>query len=438
MPRPSLAALVLAAAGGAALPPPAPAAEAGVIETDRDRLVVPFDFDAESLRRAGAVAVDLLVSVDGGPFARAASVAPGEERFVYDAPAAGTYAFCVRARDAAGTPMPAGAPRAGMIVRVRPKAPAASANASMVLASPASSGRSVELLPPPAEQRSAEAPPTFDVPDLPTRTAAAAPPVIRPNAPTPVAASPAPGLVAAAPAVASTARPTPRVAEPAPYGGGQTPVYEDTLSERQVVPSRKFELGFEVDDVGPSGVERVTLYITEDAGRNWFLYGTDADRRSPFPVELQGDGEYGFAFRVTSGVGLVSPPPQPGEPAEIELAVDTAPPVVRLTAPTLERLGGRQEVTVRWEIDESNPTPRSVSIDVAGSAAGPWTEIASGLSDSGRHVWPVPGDAAPAAYFRVRAADAAGHAGTATTAKPLILDASRPTARVTLIRPIAD
>ena len=493
---------VAAICGVAPLSRPAVAADFrvaadGVIESTRRRLVVPFEFDAAQLRSSGAVAVDLLVSVDGAAFVRHLSVPTTERQFVFEAPADATYAFCVRTRDAAGTPMPGGPPTPGLTVRVVSAAVPAAANRAMSLDPP----RGVELLPPPDEHTLAASqtaptrlaaspdpaaspspartsatvspaatsagvaaslaevapslsPPapaagpiatpvlaqgpqsgttTRQTPIVPARTASLSVPVIDP-AGTAAAASPTrwPAIDAATSSALEFGSPAAAAMQPAPYGGPM----ETGVPSPSVVGSGRFELNFEVEDVGPSGVRQVALYITEDGGHTWFHYGNDADGRSPFSVSVPRDGEYGFAFRVTSGVGVVSPPPQPGESPEIALSVDTTPPSVRASQPTLQTAHGTSEVVVRWEMDDANAVARPISLDVSTSASGPWTEIAASLPDSGRFVWAADGTTFPSAFFRVRAVDAAGHIAVATTNVPLILDASRPRARFTAVRPL--
>ncbi len=76
--------------------------------------------------------------------------------------------------------------------------------------------------------------------------------------------------------------------------------------------NRVFEIDYTVEDVGPSGVGAVDLFVTEDGGQQWFRYGSDSDLKSPFQVDSMGEGTFGFAVRVRNGLGISDPPPQPG------------------------------------------------------------------------------------------------------------------------------
>ncbi len=48
-----------------------------------------------------------------------------------------------------------------------------------------------------------------------------------------------------------------------------------------MVNSRSFDLEYDVEGVGPSGIARVELWGTRDGGRSWSSYGIDNDNRSP-------------------------------------------------------------------------------------------------------------------------------------------------------------
>ena len=205
MRRTSLAALVFAAAAscGLSAAPVASTASAQtqqVVETSQSRLIVPFDFDVGSLRKVGAVAVDLWVSVDGGAFRREASVETTARQFVYDADGAGEYAFCVRVRDAQGRRIPAGPMTPGMTVRVNETARPSAANAAMSLDAPRGDRRTTRIDrpvtfvdAPPVE----EAPrrPRDEAPRRPSIAAASLPPVAYSDGP--AARPPRPAAVSA-------------------------------------------------------------------------------------------------------------------------------------------------------------------------------------------------------------------------------------------------
>ena len=72
----------------------------------------------------------------------------------------------------------------------------------------------------------------------------------------------------------------------------------------RMVDSRTFELEYEIESVGASGVAKVELWGTLDGGRTWSVYGVDADQRSPLPVRVEHEGIYGFRIVIVGKNGL--------------------------------------------------------------------------------------------------------------------------------------
>jgi hypothetical protein len=211
--------------------------------------------------------------------------------------------------------------------------------------------------------------------------------------------------------------------------GMQTVPYRGS-SRIRVVNTLTFQLGYKLDDVGPSGVGGVELFITQDSGRQWYRYGEDEDRTSPIEVTVPRDGEYGFAIRVRSGAGLGQEPPQPGEPPSIVVAVDQTPPVLELFPVQQGRGAELNQVQIRWKITEARPAEKPVSLYYAASPAGPWEPISGWRPDTGSFTWTAGPGAPSQFYIRVVARDAAGNTATAETPQPIVVDLSRPSARI--------
>ncbi len=196
------------------------------------------------------------------------------------------------------------------------------------------------------------------------------------------------------------------------------------------VNMRTFRIGYEVHDVGPSGVGSVELYITEDNGARWFHYGTDPDRQSPFEVVVPRDGQYGFAIRVRNGLGAVADPPQPGAAPDIAVVVDLTPPTVRLMPLHQETAGGAYQVQISWFIQDDRLADRPVSLSHATSLDGPWEPITGWIENHGRYIWSVNTLVPRSVYVRLEARDAAGNVASTVSDPPLLIDTSRPTARI--------
>ena len=198
----------------------------------------------------------------------------------------------------------------------------------------------------------------------------------------------------------------------------------------RVVNTRRFQVGYKIEDVGPSGIGKVELFITENDGIKWYRYGEDADKRSPFLAEVPRDGKFGFALRVRSGVGLASDPPQPGEKPSIVVVVDqTAPKVVLF--PIQQGQGTEMNrFQVRWNVTDANPASQAVSLSYSRQPNGPWEPITAWIEDTGSYNWKVSNSAPSKVYVRISARDAAGNVSKAVTQQPLIVDLSKPSARI--------
>jgi hypothetical protein len=198
----------------------------------------------------------------------------------------------------------------------------------------------------------------------------------------------------------------------------------------RVVNSRRIQIGYKVQDVGPSGVGSVELYVTQNDGGSWFKYGDDADRQSPFQIEVPQEGIYGFALLVQSGVGLSADPPQAGQKPSIVVVVDETAPQVELLPLEQGRGGAFNKLLIRWKTQEAFPAEKPVSLAFSADRNGTWHPISSDLEDTGSYVWTL-GPGVPAQfYLRIEVRDAAGNVQRVETPQPVLVDLSRPTARI--------
>lgn len=196
------------------------------------------------------------------------------------------------------------------------------------------------------------------------------------------------------------------------------------------VNSTQFHLNYQLDGVGPAGVSEVKLYITEDGGRKWYVYGSDEDRQSPFRVEVPEDGLYGFVLRVQSGAGMAADPPQPGDEPEMSVVVDRQPPEVELLP--VERVPGaaQPQVRIQWRVSDDKLAEQPVSLYYASRPTGPWEPITDWSENTGEYTWNL-GESVPSRLFvRVEARDAAGNLARADSRSPLVMQTTRPTARI--------
>ena len=203
---------------------------------------------------------------------------------------------------------------------------------------------------------------------------------------------------------------------------------------RQIVNNRVFDIAYQVDDVGPSGVSSVDLFVTENNGGEWFRYDSDIDLQSPFQVDTRGEGTFGFAIRVRNGLGFSEPPPQPGERPSIVILVDQTPPHADLAQPQV-LADGHGRVHLTWQIADQNLSAAPVRLESAVSAAGPWTPLFDWQMDERSFEMPIQPGMPTTLHFRLLVRDAAGNVTIAQTTQPLLIDQQRPTARLLRVQP---
>jgi hypothetical protein len=234
--------------------------------------------------------------------------------------------------------------------------------------------------------------------------------------------------------------------ENAPAIGGQSrePARQEPLSRQpatgrqRVVSSLKFQIGYKLQDVGPSGVASVELYITQDNGTTWYRYGADDDNQSPIQVEVPREGTYGFALGVRSGAGLASDPPQNGDSPSIVVTVDLTPPRLELLPLEQGRGKNSNKLLISWKCSDETLTEKPISLFYSPSGQAPWLPISGPVENTGSYIWTVDPANLPKFYLRVEARDQAGNVQTMETQQPVVIDLSRPTAKFTDVEPPAD
>ncbi len=203
-----------------------------------------------------------------------------------------------------------------------------------------------------------------------------------------------------------------------------------------MVNSRTFELAYDVDSVGPSGIGRVELWGTRDGGQSWRRFTVENGNRSPLLVKVDEEGLYGFRVVVTNGAGIGGKPPRSGDPPDIWIGVDLTKPTARIVSaePGVDSEAGR--LIISWQADDLMLAARPVSLLFSTSRGGPWTPIASGMENTGRYAWPIDSRTPPQVYLRLEVRDEAGNVGVHELTEPVIIDQSHPTVRIRDVRPV--
>src|SRR5207302_9589173 len=98
---------------------------------------------------------------------------------------------------------------------------------------------------------------------------------------------------------------------------------------------------------------------------------------------------YGFSLVVYSRAGRSRKPPQPGEPPQMRLEVDTTPPICKLGLP-LPDARRRDALVIPYRITDRNLPANPGKMEWAEQPAGNWHPIAADLPASGSCTWTVP------------------------------------------------
>ncbi|HQX53311.1 MAG TPA: hypothetical protein PLR25_25550 [Planctomycetaceae bacterium] len=204
----------------------------------------------------------------------------------------------------------------------------------------------------------------------------------------------------------------------------------------QVVNRHIFDLEYQVDDVGPSGVSAVELFVTEDGGANWFTYGNDEDVHSPVLIDTRGEGTFGFAVRVRNGLGFADDAPQPGQTPEMVVTIDETQPTIEMSQPVM-RTDGFGTIQLSWRVTDKNPASTPVRLEYAAAPNGPWTPVFDWQFDQSGYQWGVRPGTPTQLYFRLLARDAAGNVASAQTSQPVVVDLRRPVGRLLRVQPVS-
>lgn len=454
------------------------------------RFRIPYRYDAQEMQRLGAREIRLFVSYDRGvrwQFVR--SVSPETGKFDFDAPGDGEYWFAVRTLDGSNQLHPPGnviepglkvwvdTTPPSLNLDVRP-ADAGNVNLSWEARDPNLDARSLKLeymqpgspnwqpvtvAPQGRGQTSWRVPQTGSVTvrgsisDLAgnivemqgqTRIDVPAQPASTPSVPDfsqPVASNEIPTTAdssgqlpfmnpgqsgARSGLVSDRADQRPSVLQDrynAPTDSGSSSTSNGRM---RMVNTRKFQIGYQMEDVGPSGVSAVEFYITQDDGAKWWRYGNDPDGQTPFVVEVPSDGQYGFALRVRSGAGLSADPPQPGEKPSIVVAVDSTPPSAELQGAEQGQGTLLNTITIRWSASDDHLADRPIALSYAADPEGPWEPISGWQPNTGSYAWTIAHGMPNAVYIRLTARDGAGNVTRVETSQPVVIDLAKPSARI--------
>ena len=198
--------------------------------------------------------------------------------------------------------------------------------------------------------------------------------------------------------------------------------------------------------VGPSGLTRATLWAADDKlvwqtppggelGPKPAPEAVAPDRPRIIPLNFtykaEKDGTYNFIIVVENHRGPSRRAPKNNDPGDIQVVVDTTPPVVEILSMKVSENGDRGAVVdIRWKATDLNiaATPIMLEYRPANKDQSSWKDIGPGWMDNtGQYTWTAPTGESHEFDIRIRCKDRAGNEGMKIAEKPVNTDLSRPT-----------
>lgn len=248
-------------------------------------------------------------------------------------------------------------------------------------------------------------------------------------------------------------------------GSGTTapPAPTVEVSRAQAINYLRFDLGYEVEQRGPSGISRVDLWLTRNDGQTWTRWSQHDGKESSVRVILDArqdprdtrqvpreeyEGRYGFRVVPVSGAGLSEGTPNRGDAPDMQVLVDLTPPVVGILPPGSDP-AQRDTLEIRWEATDKNFADDPITLTWGDAPNGPWRPVLSGgpdgvvqasavagltprrLPNTGKYSWRVPAGLPAKVYLKVTALDAAGNVSEVVTPQPILVDLMKPRAKIT-------
>lgn len=274
----------------------------------------------------------------------------------------------------------------------------------------------------------------------------------------PVTGGPQPLATFDAKAPPSGALPAHGTATPVAWSGA-APAVEVTRA--QAINYPRFDLGFDLEQRGPSGISRVDLWVTRNDGKEWHKWSQHDGKGGAVRVALdvkenaQLEGHYGFRLVPVSGAGLSEREPAAGDAPDMRVVLDVTPPQIDLYAPVSDP-NALDTLVIQWKATDRNFGDDPITLEWSDSPTGPWKPVATTggdpvvqatamnapvakrLANTGQYAWRVPVGVPARVYLKATARDAAGNVKEVVTREPILVDLTKPRAKINgIVPPVA-
>lgn len=200
--------------------------------------------------------------------------------------------------------------------------------------------------------------------------------------------------------------PSPRAPEPAAANPNVPADAQPSFTTK-----KRFRLDYDSDGVPVDQIASVELWGTHDGGKSWIKWGDDPDRLSPFEVEVEQEGAFGYRIVVVHRNGMAGHTPKAGDAADIWVGVDATQPVAKFGTVAYGKGASSGQLQIQWTASDNWLSSRPITLSYSTDPQGPWTVIDGGLANTGQYFWRVDPAVPRRIYLRLEARDQAGNVG---------------------------
>ncbi len=200
--------------------------------------------------------------------------------------------------------------------------------------------------------------------------------------------------------------------------------------------SRAFSLDYSLEEELQGSIASIELWGTVDRGKTWEYWDKDPDNQSPFDIQVDEDGLFGFRMVITTRQGISGNAPRSGDEADVWVQVDTQAPVTRITSAMYGKGEETGSLIIEYQCSDEWLGNRPIQLSFAEYPQGPWSTIAAGLPNQGRYAWRADPNLPRKIYLRIDTVDLAGNIGTHVTDIPIDMQGLAPRGRFQGVRPI--
>lgn len=193
---------------------------------------------------------------------------------------------------------------------------------------------------------------------------------------------------------------------------------------------KRFKLDYDSDGIPASDIAAVELWGTHDAGKTWLKWGTDPDRQSPFEVEVEQEGAFGFRVVLVHRNGMAGHTPRSGDTADIWVGVDGTQPVAKFGSVAYGKGASSGQLQIQWTASDDWLAPRPVTLSYSAEAQGPWTPFANGLANTGQYFWSVEPSVPRRIFLKLEVRDSAGNVAEDRLGDVIELEGLAPQGRI--------